>query len=287
MGCQPNPNKAAVTPGPGNSKRVASKVNRPSTKRILKTQGPDSPASKADRKTDSTGKAPGRSAKACDGKDKNSSQKKPRPNPDNPPVVSEQQLAGYRSLLKNTLKMVDDGKHTILCLDIEAYEHDQNKLTEVGWCMYDPVTRQITTRHIIIKETIKLYNGRFVADNKHRFNFGKSQVMPRYEGLMELHAAVTKAYPIAFLGHDVASDIKFLKSEDMHLHHSVPRLDTKALYCAHTKNPRNGRRLAILLEELGIEYSHLHNAGNDAHYTMLVFLKIMEQNRLDSPDQPN
>ncbi|KAJ1966839.1 hypothetical protein IWQ62_002220 [Dispira parvispora] len=150
--------------------------------------------------------------------------------------------------------------HKVISVDIECYERDQSYMTELGWSEFDPVTCEITSYHDIIKENIRKRNGRFVADNRFRFNFGRSRRVWGEIVLNEFENMMYEIAPCIVVGHDIKSDIRFLRDQNVELPNDVVLFDTKKLYCAYSDNPQNGRKLSVVLDRLGIPHSHLHNA---------------------------
>lgn len=57
-------------------------------------------------------------------------------------------------------------------------------------------------------------------------------------------------------------------------------LDSKDMHQAWRGEPQ-GRSLGMVLTDLGIEHSNLHNAGNDAAYTMQAMLGVAIRERVD------
>lgn len=73
-----------------------------------------------------------------------------------------------------------------------------------------------------------------------------------------------------FVGHDARQDIKYLSSigfDVLALRGLVDQLDTKEIHQAW-KGSDQGRSLAHILGDLFIHSKHLHNAGNDAVFTL-------------------
>ena len=96
---------------------------------------------------------------------------------------------------------------------------------------------------------------------------------------------VGKKRTIVLVGHDVASDVRFLQrvgydvSNLSTLHSSNPVIDTQKLFRAFQKIKNPSRiatgqsvSLATVMEELDIAPFGLHNAGNDAAYTLQVMV---------------
>ena len=83
--------------------------------------------------------------------------------------------------------------------------------------------------------------------------------------------------PILFLGHDPRNDINYLQIlgyNPLNLRHLTEVLDTAVLYRAHTRTD-DGRSLGAIMQEIGYSTRNLHNAGNDAYYTMLAMIGIV------------
>lgn len=140
-------------------------------------------------------------------------------------------------------------------------------------------------------------NGTFVHDNAGNFKFGSSEFITLNEAPKTIAAcfrgydpAITTAQEekrtIVLVGHDVAADVRFLLrmgydvSNLSTLHKSNPVIDTQKLFRAYHKIKKPslvtaGQQpisLAVVMEELDIAPFGLHNAGNDAAYTMQVMI---------------
>lgn len=160
----------------------------------------------------------------------------------------------------------------VLCFDIEAYEDDQSKLTEFGITSLNNL--QINTSHLIIEENIDLRNGKYVEDNKDNFLFGKSKIVSLDNAINELILNLKNSELI--VGHGISNDFKFLnkvsngkiKREDFEILDSLKL--SKALN-------NNGLGLKKMLEHLNIEYSCLHNAGNDAHFNVKMLAQFLKE----------
>lgn len=74
---------------------------------------------------------------------------------------------------------------------------------------------------------------------------------------------------IVLVGHDVGSDDKYLANVGYNLaaKNIVFRADSKDLH-QHLKSADQGRGLTTVLADFGIDSKNLHNAGNDAVYTL-------------------
>jgi hypothetical protein len=153
-----------------------------------------------------------------------------------------------------------------------VFEHNQAKVLEIGFVAYYPKTERLHAAHCIIKENIHLRNGKYVADRRDHFNLGKSMILSLQAALNLLKSALDAHQTVCLLGHALDSDIRFLKpflTLPTHLH----TFDTQTAFKQLTLST-DISRLETLLLHYNIEYSNLHNAANDAYYTMLVFFKM-------------
>ena len=81
---------------------------------------------------------------------------------------------------------------------------------------------------------------------------------------------------VVLVGHDVGADINFLRNMGYNVY-NLPNLlelaDTAAMF-RYLKREANPRTLAVVLAELGLTGWNLHNAGNDAMYTLQAMIGI-------------
>eukprot|EP00833_Pecoramyces_ruminatium_P014267 jgi/Orpsp1_1/1188299/evm.model.d7180000063731.1 len=207
----------------------------------------------------------------------NNSQKhqmKPKENKENG------KFKGFNKIIKSIQHNISVNK-LYLCLDIEAYEQDQNILTEFGWCVFKSDGTIVKVKHYIVEENINSRNGKYVPDNKDNFLFGKSETQKLKKIEDELKKDIEKINYL--VGHGVKSDLIYLKSININTskfetmkNSVIPEfgiIDTMDLYSGHffTK----GVNLEKSLTQLQIPFDKLHNAGNDAVFTMQVFQKII------------
>jgi len=81
---------------------------------------------------------------------------------------------------------------------------------------------------------------------------------------------------IVLVGHDISQDINYLQRlgyNPLNLSTLLEIIDTASLYRALTRD-NNARSLGTILLDLGIAGWNLHNAGNDAAYTLHALLGI-------------
>lgn len=167
----------------------------------------------------------------------------------------------------------------IMCIDVEMYEKDKNIITEVGFSVLKDDT--IQTRHFIISENYEFNNGVYVENNKLNFNFGESEKVSLNEAINIIKSEIRNTDFI--IGNKVSDDIKLVfgkeflssiqkkvfNSDNMiYFHKDVEYFDLGS----HKRNVA----ISTMLDKLEIKYSNLHNAGNDAHYNILVYREIID-----------
>ncbi|KAK6441665.1 hypothetical protein LTR95_002112 [Oleoguttula sp. CCFEE 5521] len=190
-----------------------------------------------------------------------------------------------------------------VAIDCEAYEHDQTKITEIGVSVLDVKNTRSSSggpdgsdwypaiQHLHLRpiEYRHLVNRNFIKGCPDDFNYGDSTFIPLtdvgrilsriFASPGDLHSAsdlsisIPPAAPpdIILVGHALGNDTKYLSSLGCSLNNIVARIDTQKI-CGVGKHSQPG--LAKLLRALGIEAKGLHNAGNDAAFTMMAMLSV-------------
>jgi hypothetical protein len=168
--------------------------------------------------------------------------------------------------------------------------------------------KKIRARHFRIREHMMYENHEFVQGAADHFekDFGATEIIdlkdaprvvaecfkePFSKPLTEEEIAVTweqvsdrpqdeedKAVPekrnIIFLGHNPSADIQYLHKlgyDPLNLSNLLETMDTAGLYRAHKKE-QNPRSVGNILAEFDLVGWNLHNAGNDAVYTLWIML---------------
>jgi hypothetical protein len=202
----------------------------------------------------------------------------------------------------------------IIAIDVEAYERAQGIITEVGVSTLDTRDLEGTApgkngenwrqfvrgRHFRVIENKNYVNGEFVAGCPDKFDFGKSE----WVSLKMMPSVLTQCFhepfskrshvsgtPVAveedpsqkrniiLLGHDVGQDIDYchkLGFSVLDRSNLLATLDTKSMYQAYTRDtcPRG---LGGIMDVFDVAAWHLHNAGNDAVFTMFALLATCVQ----------
>ena len=88
---------------------------------------------------------------------------------------------------------------------------------------------------------------------------------------------------LILVGHDIEADINYLKKigyEVRNLSNLVEIIDTRVMW-ASLKRDSSFRSLGAILAELEILGWNLHNAGNDAAYTLHAMMAITAKQLVD------
>lgn len=187
-------------------------------------------------------------------------------------------LRGDVNRLKDAVNLVQNGLVPLICIDVEAWERQLLKVTEVGIAIYDPALGPslfpaIETTHLIVKEHLNMVNGRFVPDKKHQFNGAKLYIISQREMAEFVRNLLLRFPRYAFVGHNFSGDVDWLRSLGINVPLDVPVIDVADIW----QLLRNaGGTLHGVLEFLDIPHYNLHNAANDAYYTLLAALVITD-----------
>ena len=91
-----------------------------------------------------------------------------------------------------------------------------------------------------------------------------------------LNPYITGSRSIVLVGHDIAQDIKYVSSIGLNLlqvGNVIGQVDSKDIHQIWRNDP-NGRGLHTVLSDLKMPCKNLHNAGNDAYYTLCATVKV-------------
>lgn len=183
--------------------------------------------------------------------------------------------------LRRWMELVYLREHPLVAIDVEAWERDLRHITEIGVAVYDPVDQYllaqpyIRTLHILVEENRHRTNGRYVPDNLGRFNNGVSYRMSSAElrGLLrEILAQYLTARRGVLVGHSLRGDVAWLALHGVDVA-GVETVDTEQV---HRLLRREGGLVRGLLRTMQIPHLNLHNAGNDAYYTLLAALAYLD-----------
>lgn len=192
-------------------------------------------------------------------------------------------LREAKELMELARSLVHGKKYVFVSIDIEAYEMDHSILLEIGWSMYDAATDRFLDQHYAMDTYKHLTNGKFVDDQRMRFNFGTTVWCSLRQALKELRKdldwAVNRDGGFVLVGHGLDSDIKYLKKQKFQWptregadtllveeSANVTILNTDVIYAASINDLHNPPSLGKTMDILGIENWNLHNAGNKIRF---------------------
>ncbi|KAL8995335.1 MAG: hypothetical protein Q9169_004910 [Polycauliona sp. 2 TL-2023] len=170
--------------------------------------------------------------------------------------------------------------------------------------------KKIRSRHFRIKETAHLHNSEYVAGCADRFEpeFGVSEWISFKEAPQVIASCFRPPYSrpaehvngdvstiltkgtnvpkrqLILVGHDIKMDIDYLRKlgyDVSNLSNLIEALDTSDLYRAW-KHQQNPTKLGTILMDMEMIGWNLHNAGNDAAYTLQALIGIVLASRQSS-----
>lgn len=199
-------------------------------------------------------------------------------------------------------------------IDVEWNERNQTQVTEIGISSLDTIdihgippgphgenwVKHIKSAHLRTAEYKNFCNTQFVMGCPDMFLFGESELIPDsqigtrarwfffppYDGTEDIERADLPEHKrgprtIVLVGHGPDTDLKILAERSKIFEPVEDRpekvvsevMNTQMLYaCLRKEN--NSRGLDNMLYELGFEPKCLHNAGNDARYTLEALIRI-------------
>lgn len=188
-----------------------------------------------------------------------------------------------------------------VAMDIESYEFNTRMVTEIGFGILDtrdidgvaPSDRgtawhkKIQGRHIRIQEHAHAVNRVHVHGCENNFNFGTTEFVKLRDIpalLKEILQPVNtdgRFRQVILVGHSIDCDLAFVKNVGFDMQKDAKfreTIDTQNMYRHYSRSTQN-TGLSRLLRELELDYSFLHNGGNDAVYTLqaLITLSIVKR----------
>lgn len=183
------------------------------------------------------------------------------------------------------MDMVYTRESILFCIDLEEWEHDTSRITEVGVSIYDPrgqhlaIVPNIQTFHFMVAENSHLKNGKYVPDHSSNFSGQVSYLLPQKSVCTEVTKLINRFFlekdcPCVLVGHNIKGDIKGLNKIHIKFPCGTMVLDTQTLYS--WSYGISGASLKNALVTINQPFAFLHNAGNDAYYTLLLALKLCD-----------
>ena len=166
----------------------------------------------------------------------------------------------------------------MMVFDVETYENDFSVILEIGFVISSLARPEDSKEafHFVITENSHFVNSEYVPDNRDKFKFGTSERMS-----LKLAAArfMQHVRDADFLvTHSGAHDVAYLASSGISLE-GKPMFDTQLLALALLTSRTAIFGLKRLMSDLAIPFDEeiLHNGGNDAVYTMKLFLALIKK----------
>lgn len=188
---------------------------------------------------------------------------------------AEKTKASKRAVLDTygDIKDVDFDKNIYLSIDFEFNPNvsdpfDLRNITEIGLSYING--KNITTEHYIVNEhrEYKTETRKALQDS---FNFGISQFISSADVRSILEESLTKTKHLVF--HEQSCDVRHFEENNINLDkHRI--YDTQEIYkrnLAPVGQESMGKKLKTFLNDNMIISKNMHNAGNDSHYTAMLF----------------
>ncbi|KAL2860583.1 hypothetical protein BJX68DRAFT_261514 [Aspergillus pseudodeflectus] len=199
-----------------------------------------------------------------------------------------------------------------ISLDVEVNERCHTLVTEVGISTLDtrdligvapgPLGEnwqsRVKSRHLRVQEHAHHVNSLYIRGCPDKFEFGTSEWVAADNVSTVVQNSFTlpkffdgpekKLRPLVLVGHSLASDIQYLELADVHIigesdgkPQFTDRIDTATSFMI-IRGETEPRSLGAVIGEMGMTGWNLHNAGNDARYTMQVLVAMLVKHSIDS-----
>ncbi|KAG9099686.1 hypothetical protein FRC06_004938 [Ceratobasidium sp. 370] len=219
-------------------------------------------------------------------------------------------LGELRTVFERVRTVWGERRGVWIAIDFEGWERDHKMITEFGWALvrWEEVEGEVKEGeerfrevreegHWTVKEYAAYRNGTFVLDNRDRYDFGETEVMPRDTFKNRIGEMITKYAaqgPLYLIFHDRYGDVKYLQQLQVPGISDIASIPGKppgpGIYCPKQKDmfaalegdssqQRGLERVCGLLKIRG--FNHPHNAGNDAHFTMEALRAMASGQPLD------
>ncbi|KAF8305387.1 hypothetical protein DL93DRAFT_2144637 [Clavulina sp. PMI_390] len=217
--------------------------------------------------------------------------------------TNDPRLHSMRLVFEHIRAIWAQQKATWIAIDFEAWELRHEDLTEFGYAMmrYEGEKQVHEEGHWIVKEREFTRNTQYVVDNKDHYEFGVTQSVKLKEfaqRIRDLIAGLNQlSGPLFIVFHDATGDMKYLQGQlavpeaaiasrmipDSPPADGIYVVDTAEMFAAlegHSGERRNLERMCRLLKLKDLK--HMHNAGNDAHWTLGALREMASGPPLDN-----
>ncbi|KAG5648977.1 hypothetical protein DXG03_000326 [Asterophora parasitica] len=205
-------------------------------------------------------------------------------------------LTSRRELFERVRTFWAQKKGVWCALDFEAWEYEHKLITEFGWRLvgWNDGVEFHETGHFIVDEHQKYRNSKYVPEHRYDYDpdFGKSEILKKASfktRILDFLQDLENYGPVFLVFHDNNQDIKYLRSEMIGapldglsyvLPDAIPDaglfvVDTSDLFAALEGTTTADRRaLGRMCSLIQIPTRNLHNAGNDAYYTLEAMITM-------------
>lgn len=183
-----------------------------------------------------------------------------------------------REELISMMRIVGDSGTTLISFDLEGTHGDIDDITQVGVSVYQPKegTRPfppfIRLAHIILKYRFSRYPHSFNGERSLHMNLEQVRLALN-ELIMEYSRDKIIGSGICIVGHNMHGDVRLLKELGLYFG-ECEFVDTQRMLSITHGIKRCS--LANSLRLIRQPYAFLHNAGNDAYYTMILCLCLAD-----------
>ncbi|KAJ7498820.1 hypothetical protein FB451DRAFT_1203120 [Mycena latifolia] len=208
-------------------------------------------------------------------------------------------LTSRRNAFERVRKFWAAKTGTWCALDFEAWERESTAITEFGFSSvrWSDGAEVEDCGHCTVKEHRMLTNGVYVPENRNHYNFGESVEVSKAQLKTKISRLISGMHhngPVFLVFHDYHQDIKTLGTLGAPLDGAVIELpeatpsegifivDTTTLFGALEGEGNNKRSLERVCNHLGISTDFLHNAGNDAYYTLMALREMASGEPVDT-----
>lgn len=202
-------------------------------------------------------------------------------------LLAQQKNKERKELIKKLSNPLPLSLHDSKLLAID-FEYDQNKNQLVFECgITKSLNGQSVYEHYLVAENYKTKNN---YDLQLQFNFGQSKVVSMAELISILRQSLAETDYL--VGHSLLSEYLILEQYGLHIFdfEQLKCLDTQSVFQEKFNSGFHHSHLSLnnMLALFDIFPTNLHNAGNDAAYTMLVLMKMahcVENDHKQNPER--
>jgi hypothetical protein len=189
-------------------------------------------------------------------------------------LLAQQKNKERKDLMKKLSTPLPLSLHDSKLLAID-FEYDQNKNQLVFECgITKSLNGQVVYEHYLVAENYKTKKN---YELQLQFHFGESKVVSMAELVLILRQSLAESDYL--VGHCLLSEYLVLEHYGLHIFdfEQLKCLDTQSVFQEKFNSGFTHSNLSLnnMLALFDIFPTHLHNAGNDAAYTMLVLMKMV------------